>query len=108
MNNENPTPAEYSHTQADYLANSRVAEAHRARMLLGEIEGLSPEQQLTRLRACVLDVARGNSVAEEIYRLLNGKVPYKECFNPFGSLPPELQNAFDMEDYLFELQAKAR
>ena len=108
IESEVPTRAEYSRIQADYLASSRVAEAHRLRILLGEIKELPPEQQLTRLYAAVLDTARGNSVAEEIWRLLHGKIPYKGAFNPFGPLPSELQDAFDLEDYLFELKAKVR
>lgn len=108
MNNESPTPTEYSGTEAEYLACSRNQEGHRARVLLGELESLPPELQMARLRACVLDVARGNSVADWIYRLSKGKVPYADCFNPFGPLPPELENAFGLEDFLFEAQAKPR
>jgi hypothetical protein len=109
MDNENPTRADYSRTQADYLAYSRCGEADRACLLLEEIQELSLEQQLHRLYMCVLDVARGNSVATEIRRRLTGKVgkvPYKGVFNPFPSLPPELEAAFHLEDYIFDSTSK--
>ena len=65
-----PTYLDYALTQADYLAHHLVSLAQRAAQLVQEAENDEDDEEVLRKKDALLeDLARGNSVAEEINRL---------------------------------------
>lgn len=68
-----------SMTEAEYLACRSVADTHQARQLLIDWPNLPLQvrRQLYYVKAHLISMAMGNSVAESIYRSIYGKEPYE-------------------------------